>query len=188
MGPCVFVKEIKADMFCKFRNKRVQSLILALLRMCCSWRDTGVHMFFWIANGICVLSYLKVAPFSSVSQLWRPGLFLNVSHLCRWICTPMVEQIHTVLGKGQTQISVCLVLTGLFPLALFFLSFRTPLDTTCRCTAALSACRTKGQARVHGGCWTQREGRMASRRDAGRLPWTTTASLPRAGEEQLRKR
>lgn len=69
-----------------------------------------------------------------------------------------------------------------------FLPFRTPSDTTCPCTVALCAYRTREQEKAPGGCWTQREERMESHLDAELPPWTTAISLSRVEEEPQRKR
>lgn len=69
-----------------------------------------------------------------------------------------------------------------------FFPSRTPSDTTCPCTAALCAFRTREQEKAPGGCWTQRGERVESHLAAELPPWTTTVSLPRAEEGPQRKR
>lgn len=87
-------------------------------------------------------------------------------------------------GTRQTT-NITLTLFSPCCLSLFH---RTQSDTTCPYIAGLSECRMRGQVRALGGCLTLKAAKAASHLDAGLPPWTTTASLPRAEDEQQKKR
>lgn len=103
-----------------------------------------------------------------------------------WIENSCDEDLHcgelpseqNLLEKGQT-----LVIT-LSP----SVSLRIQSGTTSLCTAALCGCKTRGQGKAHGGCWTLRAARVESRPAVELPPWTTPASSPRAEGERPRKR
>lgn len=108
-----------------------------------------VHVcFLWKANSMGSLSDLKNLSSLLISQLSRQACFQGLPpvrtdlHFC--------DKAHLRCFGKRANVPVCLLLIIFSPS--LSLSCRTPLDTTCPCTAASSASRMRGQGRARGGC------------------------------------
>lgn len=102
-------------------------------------------------------------------QVWFVRVF--VLPFCSGCCLNAFVLVRFPGGAVETASSSQL---------LFLIFFRTPLGTTCPCTASSSKFIMKPLGRVLGGCSIPKAGKVEKHREEELPPWTTAASLQKS--------